>query len=156
MSSGSLLTAANDKLMRGVGAIERRMPPWLGPVILAAVCGMGTVAVAMIDPHTPGRWPTCPSLTLFGVFCPGCGALRAMNALTRFDLVGVWNMNPLIFLGVPLVIFLWASWMRRSITGAPRRVMPAIWLWALFALIVVFAVLRNIPFFAPLLAPGAA
>lgn len=138
-----------------LSAIHARLPAWVGPVVVAGFCGMATLAVAIVDPHTPGRWPTCPSLMFTGFYCPGCGSLRAANALTRLDLAGAWAMNPMVFFAIPLVVVLWVGWLRRTLTGRARKVAPPIFLWLTLALIICYAILRNIPFFAPWLAPGA-
>lgn len=140
------------------GALTRvhsRIPAWFWPVIVAGMCGFATLAVALVDPHTPGRWPTCPSLLLTGYYCPGCGSLRAVHSLTRFDLGGAWAMNPMVFFAIPVAVFLWVAWLRRTITGAARKVAPAGYIWLTLILVLSYAVLRNIPRFAPWLAPGA-
>ena len=46
--------------------------------------------------------PTCPSATLFGVPCPGCGLTRATLALLHGDVVAAWRLHPLVFLLSPI------------------------------------------------------
>lgn len=36
----------------------------------------------------------CLVQTLVGIPCPGCGVLRAITALVRWDSHGAWRMNP--------------------------------------------------------------
>lgn len=142
-------------MVNAVDRIQARVPAWTWPVLVAAGCFVATLAVAVVDPHTPGRWPTCPSLTLTGFYCPGCGSLRAVNSLTRLDFVGALNMNPMVFFAIPALVFLWFGWLRQTIDGTPRKLGSVKYLWILLSVIVAYGVLRNIPFFAPWLAPGA-
>lgn|SRR5690625_3890288 len=142
-------------MVNAVDRIQARVPAWTWPVLVAAGSFVATLAVAVVDPHTPGRWPTCPSLTLTGFYCPGCGSLRAVNSLTRLDFVGALNMNPMVFFAIPALVFLWFGWLRQTIDGTPRKLGSVKYLWILLSVIVAYGVLRNIPFFAPWLAPGA-
>ena len=41
----------------------------------------------MVDPNQPGHYPTDPFLAITGLYCPGCGTLRALHALARGDLL---------------------------------------------------------------------
>lgn len=78
--------------------------PWVLP---AAVAGF-----LLWRPATQG--PTiCPFALATGHACPLCGGTRAAAALVRGDLTLAWDMHPLIFLVVPLLAFLWVSWVGR-------------------------------------------
>ncbi|NLF04211.1 MAG: DUF2752 domain-containing protein [Actinomycetales bacterium] len=127
-------------------------------LVRVAAVGLGALAavalVAVVDPHEPGHYPTCPTLALAGVYCAGCGALRAVHSLTRLDLAGAWDMNPLLVLAVPFVVAAWGSWAWRAWSGRPRRAPARAWVvWSLFAVVVGYSVLRNVPALAPWLAP---
>lgn len=93
-------------------------------------------------------------LALTGLYCTGCGTLRAVHALMHLDPATAWTMNPLALLLAPVALASWAAWTRRAATGAPRQ-----WLappWAVVAtgvVLVLFTVARNLPTFA-WLAPG--
>lgn len=150
-----MLSTVNAKVVGTVDNVSTRVPAWIWPAVVAVGCGAATLAVALVDPHTPGRWPTCPSLTLTGLYCPGCGSLRAVYSLTRLDFGGALSMNPMVFFAIPALVYLWALWLRSTLTDKPRKLAPAKYLWLLVGVVVLYAVLRNIPFFAPWLAPGA-
>ncbi|MDQ2623820.1 MAG: DUF2752 domain-containing protein [Actinomycetota bacterium] len=115
---------------------------------------VGATYLSVVDPHEPGHYPTCPTLALTGLYCAGCGALRAVHGLTRLDLAGAWDMNPLVVLAVPVLGAVWFAWARRAWVGRPRRAPAPAWVvWSIFALVVGYSVLRNVPALAPWLAP---
>ncbi|HWJ84074.1 MAG TPA: DUF2752 domain-containing protein [Cellulomonas sp.] len=126
----------------------------VGPAVVALAAGGALVVLAKVDPNAPGHYPTCPFLFLTGLYCPGCGSLRALHDLTHLDVAGAWGMNPLLVLVVPVLLAFWVSWSVRSWRGAPRRrVIPALWINLFLGLVLAFWVARNIPALAPWLAP---
>ena len=126
----------------------------LGPATVAATACVAATVVALVDPSEPGHYPTCPVLALTGYFCPGCGSARAVHALTHLDLAAAWDMNPLLVLMLPYLLGSWIAWTRRSATGRPRAWLAPAWvLYSLFAVVVAYAVARNVPALAPWLAP---
>ena len=128
--------------------------PVLGPFAMAAAAGVFAAVVVALDPNEPGHYPTCPVLELTGLYCTGCGVLRAMHALLRLDLVTAWGMNPLFLLVIPMIIGSWVAWLIRAWTGRPRSWLAPPWLVAtLVTAMLVFTVARNVPAFA-WLAPG--
>jgi len=66
-------------------------------------------------------YPRCLWRMATGLYCPGCGTLRALQSLAMFDFEGAFLYNPFLFLLVaPLVFYLCAIYLIRAITG--RRV----------------------------------
>ena len=114
---------------------------------------LATVLLAVRDPHVTGSYGVCPLYALTGVWCPACGGLRATHDLAHADLAGAWSMNPLWVLAVPVVVVLWGRWVARSARGRRARPAPAWTAWLLLVVVVGFGVLRNVPAFAPWLAP---
>ena len=75
----------------------------LAPVLAVSVAGLAAGALLyVVDPNQPGHYPTCPFLALTGLYCPGCGALRATHDLLHGDVAGALARNPLAVLGRPL------------------------------------------------------
>lgn len=129
----------------------RRLVLLSGPLATAALAGVAVGVVALVDPNEPGHYPTCPFLALTGLYCPGCGSLRAVHALTNGDVTTAVGLNVLTVLAVVALSVVWARWVRRSWTGSPRTaVAPAAWIWSMLVVVVVFAVLRNVPIGAAL------
>ncbi|MFI2752305.1 DUF2752 domain-containing protein [Cellulomonas sp. P22] len=138
------------------GTLAARWGRLRGPVAVAALTGAATLYVALVDPHTPGHYAICPLLRLTGLYCAGCGGLRATHDLAHGDLAGAWAMNPLWVLTVPLLGVLWTRWVVgswRGSTPAPDR-RPRTWTaWLLLVVVLGYSALRNVPVLAPWLAP---
>lgn len=120
-----------------------------GPLVTAGLLGGLTLALHLRDPHGPGSWGFCPWTALTGLYCPGCGGLRAVNDLTNGDLVGAASSNLVFVALVPVLAFLWLRWAGRSWTGAPENERgvqhPGVWIAFFAVVMVVFAVMRNLP-----------
>ncbi|MFT3872115.1 MAG: DUF2752 domain-containing protein [Nocardioides sp.] len=117
------------------------------PLTTLGALGAATAALRLRDPHESGSWGYCPSYLLFGVYCPGCGGLRAVNDLTHGDLIGAASSNLLFVLALPLIAWVFGVWLWSAWTGRPAR-----WTWwntrafrmTSLTAIVVFTVLRNL------------
>lgn len=134
---------------QGTGpGIGRRLCSALPSAAVAAVAAAGTVLVAVVDPNEPGHYPPCPLLALTGLYCPGCGTLRALHALTRGDIGAALGLNALFVVLLPMAAALWVRWAVRSWQGRPfaeKAPHPAI-VWAFLALLISYGVVRNLPF----------
>lgn len=137
---------------RGGAARWRRLRP---PLVTGVAVAAATTLLATVSPHTPGQYGTCPSLWLLGVYCPGCGALRATYDLAHLDLASAWSMNPLWVVVAPVLVLVWIAWVVRAWRGRriDRSLVP--WMWIVpLTVALAYAVLRNVPALAPWLAPG--
>lgn len=125
-----------------------RIHPVLAPAATGAAALAAATVLHLVDPNRPGHYPTCPFLALTGLYCPGCGSLRALHDLTVGDLAGAWAMNPATVIAVPYLLAAWVLWLHRAVTGRPRVPVGPGWIPALVpVLIAAFWVLRNIPGF---------
>jgi hypothetical protein len=118
------------------------------PLLLAGAVLGASVVLHLRDPHESGSYGFCPWLVLTGTYCPGCGGLRAVHDLTRGDLAAAASSNLLFVGSVPLVLVLWAAWLRDRWRGVARRVdqRPALLGTAVFGVVVLaFWVVRNLP-----------
>jgi hypothetical protein len=107
------------------------------------------VVLATLDPNQPGHYPTCPFLSITGLYCPGCGTLRAVHDGLHGDLAGALARNPLAVVAAGFLVVAWVSWGLRLLgrdAPHPTRIRP-VWVWALLATVLVFGVLRNLPGF---------
>lgn len=137
------LTAAPAR----TGAITRRRR-MLPPLLVAGGITAATVALHMRDPHDQGSWGLCPSAAL-GIYCPGCGGLRAVNDLSNLRLVDAASSNLLFLAVIPLfgwVFWRWTSgrWTGRAWDPDSRRLARVT--GVMIVVMVVFTVLRNTPY----------
>ncbi len=123
------------------------------PAAAAAV-----ILLRIFDPASSGIFPPCPVHYLTGWYCPGCGSLRALHALLHGNLMQAWAMNPLTVMLLPFLSYglISEGLVRVRGRGLPQPSLSAVQIRALFLVIVIFGVVRNLPVrpFA-LLAPGA-
>jgi hypothetical protein len=138
--------------MRTVNADSRRAMPSV-PARLAVPAGvLAAVAVAFayvgaVDPNEPGHYPVCPLLHYTGLYCPGCGGLRSAHAFVHGDLPAALHANALAVLGYLAFAVLWTVWVVHAVRGRPLRIYPRPGLvWSLGALLLVFTIVRNLPF----------
>lgn len=119
---------------------------WAPYAVLAAVAGAAGY-VAAIDPARPGHYPTCPFYAITGYYCPGCGTLRMVHALTHGHVGEAFGRNALTLLALPVLAYLWVRWAIEARRGRPLRTralhpLPII----VFAMVsIVFWVVRNLP-----------
>jgi antibiotic biosynthesis monooxygenase (ABM) superfamily enzyme len=121
------------------------------PAAVAAGALAAAALVHVVDPNDSGNYPTCPFLALTGRFCPGCGSLRALHALTNGDIGTAVGLNVLTVVAVPLLAYLWLRWTARRARRVERTSLAdPRWLTALAVLVVLFWIVRNLPFGAVL------
>lgn len=66
-------------------------------------------------------YPRCFFNAATGLYCPGCGTLRALTALGELDFRTAFMYNPFLFLAVaPLAVYMCAIFLLRAVTG--RRI----------------------------------
>ena len=129
--------------------------------VLLALFSLGMTGLLLLRRLDPARsliFPPCPLRYFTGLYCPGCGSLRAIHALLQGDLRQAWAMNALTVTMLPFIGYGLISEIHRHFRGRPMpgMMMPASWIRALCVLIVLFGVARNLPFYPfNLLAPGA-
>src|SRR5262249_13310082 len=127
---------------------------------LALGCAAGTAGVLLYcaAPTEDSFYPRCLFHTLTGLHCPGCGTTRCLHALLHGDPIQALAYNVLAVLALPFLLV----WFARLGLAAVRnkrvrsRPVPARWIRIIFIAIVVFWILRNLPWFPfDLLAPHA-
>jgi hypothetical protein len=116
--------------------------------MIALTAGVVTLVVLFLfDPTTSGFYPVCPFYVTTGLWCPGCGTLRAMHQLTHGNFAAAWRFNPFFVSMLPIGIWLGGREAIRLTTGKilPGPAMRPIYGWMMVVGLVLFGVLRNIP-----------
>jgi len=126
-------------------------------VSVVLVCGLSLIFV--FDPAESKVFPPCAFKTLTGLYCPGCGSLRAVHQVLHGHFLAAIRLNPLmvIFVCATVLIFIGlrlkgknARRLRRVLSGASIG-------WVVLVVIVAYWFCRNIPFYPfTLLGPGSA
>jgi hypothetical protein len=118
-------------------------------LVIAGGVAAATLVLHFHDPHVSGSYGICPFYALTGLWCPGCGGLRAMHNLTEGKVMDAIHSNILL---LPLVIGFavwWVDWTMRRWRGLPARPLPLpsprITLTVSLTLLTAFTVLRNTP-----------
>jgi len=131
---------------------ETDIPPEQNPgvwsvVLVPAVVLLFAAMVLYFDPVTSIIYPPCPFRVLTGWYCPGCGALWAVHELLSGRILSALSSNALAVVAVPFLLGAYLSrvyWVvtKKCLFKGPLR---PVWIWTLCAVIVLFAVIRNIP-----------
>jgi hypothetical protein len=123
---------------------------WVAPLTLLLIAA-GLTYVYFVDPTSKRSIP-CAFYEVTGLHCPGCGSTRAAHALVHGRLFAAIGYNPLAAIVLPVVAI------RALLTIVrPRqatKMLPAAWVYAIFALVMAYWIGRNIPVYPfTLLAP---
>lgn len=99
-----------------------------------------------VIPGSSRLQPPCAFYVATGLYCPGCGSTRATHALLHGHLLQSLRFHPLFAPLLPFVLFLLFRFFYTGFTGKEIRIPGSkILYFALAVLIILFAILRNIP-----------
>jgi hypothetical protein len=138
------MTTTAPHLAEEVSTRRQRM---LTPVLVIGGLAAVTLALRLRDPHEHGAWGFCPSAAL-GIYCPGCGGLRAVNDLTHGDVAAAASSNLAFVVALPFIVVGLLLWALGRWRGRPYRVPMSVITpvaYGSLALLAAFTVLRNLP-----------
>ncbi len=119
-----------------------------GPALIAtaAIVSAGAVLFAF-DPNYSSFYPFCAFYRMTGLLCPGCGCLRALHQLLHGHVLSALHYNSLLVLSLPVLGWFGVrSLVRRVRGGPPATPLSHRWLWGGLAVLILFWILRNLPF----------
>jgi len=94
-------------------------------------------------------YPRCPLFVMTGIYCPGCGALRAGHALLHGHLLTALDYNALLVVAAPFLAWALAAQAVQALTGRsiPIHRLSGAQSKAIMWLFIAFMVLRNLPLY---------
>jgi hypothetical protein len=111
----------------------------------------------VLDPAKHDIFPRCIFNSITGYYCPGCGSQRAVHSLLHLDFAGVVSYN---FLFIPAFLLILYHYSHPVLNRFFNWKLPNIFYFKntpliIFGVIIIFWVLRNLPFYPfSVLAPG--
>jgi hypothetical protein len=121
--------------------------PWIVSAgVLLALALTATTLLFCFDPSSYDFYPTCLFHKATGMYCPGCGSLRALHQLLHGHFSAAFHFNPILVLSLPLcgcLAGLYSFRMTHNQT-ARARVSPK-WIWIGLSIILAFSIWRNLP-----------
>ncbi|QDU21524.1 DUF2752 domain-containing protein [Urbifossiella limnaea] len=130
-----------------------------GALVGIAVLALGgVVSLIATTPPTPDSfYPKCTLYQATGLHCPGCGAGRAAHAALNGRVAQAFAYNPVAVLLLPVVVVVALVQTVQWARGRPTRtriIVSGRWIMALAVALIVFMLLRNLPWYPfTLLAP---
>ncbi len=131
--------------------MEPPKPPLLQRLIalgLAVAVPAGAALLYWKPPTADSFYPRCIFHSVTGLHCPGCGATRCLWALVHGDVRQAAAYNLLFLLALP-ALAVWGAqvwWTLFSGRPLPSWRLPRWSIWVLFAVVLVFWVVRNLGF----------
>ncbi len=121
----------------------------LSAVVGAAAMLGGSSLVAYFDPSKFSFIPACPLYSLTGFACPGCGLTRGFHALFHGDVLAALDLNALIPVWVLIFAYVFGSLVLLAVRGRgfPMRFVGPKALFGFLIVLLLFGVLRNLPFY---------
>jgi hypothetical protein len=109
----------------------------------------GAVYIFVFEPGRSGFFPVCPFRALTGFTCPGCGTTRGLHKLFHGDVIGAFQLNPLMLLLLPILLFVLVRYTSAAMRGRSINMnrLDAKYIWMLFAVVLSFWIFRNTPFY---------
>ena len=124
---------------------------YFGKVLLFFIIILLFLLLLVFDPAEISFFPPCPFHLVTGLYCPGCGSLRAVYQLLHGHFITALDLNPLMVLFLPFLGGVALSYFSYILTGRylfslrflNSKSFSLIILW----LFITYWILRNIPCF---------
>ena len=131
----------------------------LGITATFAIVG-GVAYLYQVDPHKAGGYPSCPFFALTGLYCPGCGSLRAMFCLLHGHFTAASTRNVLALILLPIAAYsavldaTGGQRLRLWNRQLPLKPLPFWTPHAVLVIVILYWLARNLPWYPfTLLAP---
>jgi len=93
----------------------------------------------------------CPFYKYFHIWCSGCGGMRMIDSIIKFDFYQAFRYNPFLFIlfiiGIIYFIVALIIYIKKKVFYVPSLLT----IYILIGLFILFMILRNIPAFSYLI-----
>ncbi len=114
-------------------------------------CGLFVIAVAYyLWYEITGFAIPCLIHSFFHVYCPGCGVTRMLLAIVSLNFYEAFRYNPLLFLLLPVAIMLFGNYLYttyKNQTPLYQKLPNSFWI-TLIIILIIYGVMRNLPWFS--------
>lgn len=124
-----------------------RLVKWLCAVLIIGIVYF--VLITLTDVGIP-----CIFRLITGLYCPGCGITTMFLRLARLDFIGAFHANAAVLCLSPfwiiygiVKIFFSPKWTENN------SIAEKVLIWSSLILLILFGIMRNIPFFASFFTP---
>ena len=117
-------------------------------VLLISLTGLAAACLFYtFNPADSSLFAPCPFHALTGLYCPGCGSLRAIHQLLHMHFLSAFKLNPLLVFSIPLMgyLLLYPPLFRSKKRLLSVADMPAFLIWIYLGIVLLFWIIRNMP-----------
>ena len=120
-----------------------------GVVLLWLTIAAGSVLLFVLEPGKSALFPLCPFRALTGFTCPGCGSTRGLHQLLHGNLGAAFQLNPLLILALPFLVYALVRYTYRVMTGRPieHNTLAPKYIYTIFGVVLFFWIFRNTPLY---------
>lgn len=117
-------------------------------VTLTSFIVLSAIILYYFNPAGSQLYPSSPFRAITGLYCPGCGSLRAIHQMLHGHFLTALDLNPLMVLTAPYLIYSFISYTSPVILGTkiPQVYIKSAWIQLFLKVVLAYWVLRNIPF----------
>ena len=88
----------------------------------------------------------CPIKEITGLYCPGCGITRMLQAILQLNFYQAFRYNPLLFISLPFFIFFTIEGIITKKDPLYNKI-PNKKLITIIIIFIIYGILRNLPLF---------
>lgn len=120
--------------------------PWPLVIVLASLAVGLALVLFTFDPAQHAFYPMCLFKQMTGYDCPGCGGLRALHHLLHGDVRGAFHLNALAVIALPLLaVGVVRAWWKSSHYKEATKCTTSFWVWLVVGAVILFGIVRNLP-----------
>ncbi|MDR1925371.1 MAG: DUF2752 domain-containing protein [Planctomycetaceae bacterium] len=115
-------------------------------VVMSFFCFVGLVVLYFVHPSEYSFMPRCPFNLLTGMYCPGCGSMRAAHYLLHQNFSASFRHHPFF---VPFIITVLFFYVKRAYELCRNKTVSfkyeLLFCKIILCFVVIFFIVRNIP-----------